>query len=114
MTDAVKFVAACEALAEVFERAGRIDLATLCDRAAYWLEGGPRVEALTLEQVISACHETLMTESYAADAIAMHARQNVRRIERAIERALADSKPERSIELAARLQAVAILTEKLF
>jgi len=114
MSSAIEFVAACEALAESFEQAGRVDLATLCDRAAYWLEGGPRVECLSIEQVVSACHETLMTESHTTDTIMQDVDRNIQRLQQTLATAAQDPKPERLIGLAARLQAVAILTEKLF
>lgn len=111
----VRFVAACEALAESFEKVGRIDLATLCDKAAFWLEGGPRIDHLSLDEVVTACREAIVTEETAdeetlrqqlTDTIV----NNLRRIEAQLQRTqIADP-----IELAARLRAVAILTEKLF
>ena len=113
---AVRFVAACEALAESFEQAGRLDLATLCDQAAFWLEGGPRIDHLSLDDVVTACREAIVTEQEMTDDDTVRQRltgtivHNLRRIEAQLQRTqIADP-----IELAARLRAVAILTEKLF
>ena len=112
---AVRFVAACEALAESFEQAGRLDLATLCDEAAFWLEGGPRIDHLSLDEVVTACREAIVTEQSADDEtigrqLTETIANNLRRIEAQLQRTqIADP-----IELAARLRAVAILTEKLF
>lgn len=112
---AVRFVAACETLAEKFEQAGRLDLATLCDKAAFWLEGGPRIDHLSLDEVVMACREALMTEQMVQSdedccqrvrgTIAASLRQIEARVQRT---SMADR-----IELAARLRAVAILAEKL-
>jgi len=113
---AVQFVAACEMLAEQFEQAGRLDLATFCDKAAFWLEGGPRIDHLSLDEVVTACRESVVTErptceddqQYCQDittAIALSLRQIQARVQRT---SIADR-----IELAARLRAVAILTQKL-
>lgn len=112
---AVRFVAACEALAERFEQVGRLDLATLCDKAAFWLEGGPRIDHLSLEEVVTACREAVITQETAdedelrrqlTDAV----RQNLRRIEAQV----TGSSLQDAIELTARLRALAILTDKLF
>jgi len=112
---AVRFVAACETLAEQFEQAGRLDLATLCDKAAFWLEGGPRIDHLSLEEVVTACREALVTEppvqsdqQYCrelAGTIVASLRQVEARVQRT---SIADR-----IDLAARLRAIAILTQKL-
>lgn len=111
----VRFVAACESLAEQFEQAGRVDLATLCDKAAFWLEGGPRIDHLSLDEVVTACREALVTEPphqddrqyrrELTDAIVTSLRQVEARVKRT---SIADR-----IDLAARLRAVAILTQKL-
>lgn len=113
---AVRFIAACEALAESFEQAGRIDLATLCDKAAYWLEGGPRIDHLSLEEVVTACREAIVTERQALDdapfcqELADRIDQNMRSISARVRNGPVSDR----IELAARLRAVAVLTEKLF
>lgn len=113
---AVRFVAACEALAESFEQAGRLDLATLCDKASFWLEGGPRIDHLSLDEVVTACRESLCTERQTLDGeqyrrhVTDTVAANLRRIEALLQRSPIDEQ----IELAARLRAVAILTDKLF
>jgi hypothetical protein len=105
----VRLVAACETLAEQFEQAGRLDLATLCDRAAFWLEGGPRIDHMSLEQVVDACREAIVTEQPEPARLTDQIRQNLARIS-----ALAGRSDTAAIETAARLRAVAVLTEKLF
>jgi len=112
----VRFIAACEALAEAFERAGRIDLATLCDKAAYWLEGGPRIDHLSLDEVVTACREAIITEQQSladapfCQALADRIDQNLRSIAARVRKGPVSDR----IEMAARLRAVAVLTEKLF
>jgi hypothetical protein len=113
---AVRFIAACEALAESFEQAGRIDLATLCDKAAYWLEGGPRIDHLSLDEVVTACREAIVTEQQSMDdarfchTLADRIDQSLRSIAARVRNGHASDR----IELAARLRAVQVLTEKLF
>ena len=112
----VRFIAACESLAEAFEQAGRIDLATLCDKAAYWLEGGPRIDHLSLDEVVTACREAIVTEQQSSDdarfcqVLADGIDQNLRSIASQVRSGRSSDR----IELAARLRAVRILTEKLF
>lgn len=112
----VKFIAACESLAESFEQAGRLDLATLCDKAAYWLEGGPRIDHLSLEEIVTACHEAIVIEQQSMDdakfcqALTTGIDQNLRSIASQVRNGRSSDR----IELAARLRAVRILTEKLF
>jgi hypothetical protein len=112
---AVRFVAACEALAEAFEQAGRLDLATLCDKAAFWLEGGPRIDHLSLDEIVTACRESIVTQQSDRDdgfrrEVVDATISNLRRIEQQLHR----SSVQDTIELAARVRAVAILTDKLF
>jgi hypothetical protein len=110
----LRYVAACEALAEAFENQGRLDLAALCDKAAFWLEGGPRIEHLSLEDVVQACREAICLdpEAQAASYATQLQRQVRANLSRIAERIGKDS-IAKTIEAAARARAVAILTEKL-
>lgn len=112
---AIRFVAACETLAEQFEQAGHIDLATLCDKAAFWLEGGPRIDHLSLDEVVTACHEALVTErtAFTAEQYCRHLSDTIATALRQVEARVQRTSITDQIELAARLRAVAVLTTKL-
>jgi len=113
-----KFAEGVEALAESFERAGRVDLSALCDRAAYWLRGGNGLDLISLSEVVESCRATLhdalgqgSTEEFIARTT-MEITANLRSIESDV--VTASTKSEDLIDQAARLQAVAILTSEIF
>lgn len=111
-----QLVAAIETLAESFERAGRPDLATRCDQAGFWLEGGPGIQDIPVAKVVVACRETLVTERQGLGqaewtaALLGRIADNLNRIETRV----SGASDADEIELAARLEAVALLTERLF
>lgn len=115
-----EFVEACEALATAFESKGRPDLAALCDRAGYWLNGGSGVDLISLGEIVASCHETLNealksredTERFIEGTV-QEISDNIRSIERLVT-ASTKSKPDNLIATAAKLQAVAILTKEVF
>lgn len=115
---AASFVQACEALAEVFEGEGRADLAALCDKAGYWLNGGTGVDVMSVSELVESCQETLK-ESLAADDIeafvansAQEIAYNLQSIEADV--VTASHSDDDLLERAAKLQTVAILTSYLF
>ena len=118
MTRGAKFAEGIEALAESFERAGRTDLAALCDRAAYWTQGGNGLGLICLAEVVESCQATLRealghgsVEEFIARTT-MEIIGNLRSIESDV--VTASTKSEDLIDQAARLQAVAILTSEIF
>lgn len=116
-----KLVEGCEALAESFEVAGRVDLASLCDRAAYWLNGGNGVDLLSIKELVGSCHDTLRevfkTNGSVEDFIVKTSDEilsNIREIEASIVVASKkETDPEVLIERAAKLQALSILASGL-
>jgi len=114
-----EFVEACEALAESFEQHGRADLAALCDRAAYWLDGGTGLDVISLAEVVTSCRETLQ-ESFGCEKaledfivrVTGEIEDNLRTIQAAV--ASANSQSDDLLDRAAKLQAVALLTSDLF
>ena len=117
-----KFVEGCEALAESFESMGRVDLASLCDRAAYWLDGGNGVDLMSIQELVGSCHDTLRetfkTNGSMEDFIAKTSdeiRSNIKEIEAAVVVASKnETNPEVLIDRAAKLQALSILASGLF
>ncbi len=93
-------VQGCEALAESLERSGRLDLASLCDRAAFWLDGS--LDRVAVGAVVRSCHETLAAAN--PEALADQIVDAVKAIEQAI----------RGAEDTAKLQAVALIVDELF
>jgi hypothetical protein len=114
-----RFVEQIEALAEAFEQAGRTDLSALCDRAAYWLDGGNGLDVISLSEVVGSCRSTLeeafknqgSLEEFTNRTVA-EILGNLQSIETEVV-AMSDSNEE-LIDKAAKLQAVAILTSELF
>jgi len=116
-----KFAEGCDALAEAFEAAGKTELSALCDRAAYWLRGGTGIDLISVQEVVDTCRQTL-SEALDADALdrflartAAEVIVNVQEIQKTV--ALATAKSGRQgdlIDTAAKVQALAILTNCLF
>lgn len=121
MTPQSQFVEACEALAQSFEDAGRSDIAALCDRAAYWLDGGNGLDALTLKELMSSCQDTLkeaLKTTASAEAFIDRTTQeiadNLQMIEHTVTASAATGNTDDLLDRAAKLQAIAILTSNLF
>lgn len=122
MRPKVEFVEGCEALAQGFEEAGRPDLAAMCDRAAYWLNGGDGVDLISVGEVVASCHTTLQ-EAFEIEASAslegFMARtteeiiDNLRSIEAEVVASTNRAAPEDLVARAAKLQAVSILVSGL-
>lgn len=114
-----EFVEGCEALAQAFEDAARPDLAAMCDRAAYWLNGGDGIALTSVGEVVASCRDTLK-EAFDSKAslegfmarTADEIVDNLRMIEAEV--VTASSNSEDLIEKAAKLQAIAILTSDIF
>ena len=117
-----KFVEGCEALAHQLESATRVDLAALCDRAAYWLDGGAGVEDMSINEIIESCRDTLtkvMLQEKSLDGFVARTTgeilSNIQEIESAVVTASKqETTPDRIFDRAAKLQALSILSAGLF
>lgn len=115
-----RFVEACEALAEAFEGVGRPDLASLCDRASYWLNGGVGIDLISLGEIVDSCRSTLGEAFDSKQSLEEFVARTTNEIvaslkdmERVVV-AASETSQEELIDKAAKLQAVAILTSGLF
>jgi len=95
-----KHVVACEAIAESLEQAGRLDLAALCDRAAFWLDGS--LDRVTLGELVQHCKDS---------AAALSAEQLAQQI---VDVVFAIAQDAQDTEDVARLQAIALIANDLF
>ena len=111
------FVEGCEVLAEELEKAGRPELAALCDKAAYWLEGGDGLDLISLSELVEGCRDTLKQAVASESARGFADRTleeivgNLRSVEESARRLATEDGD--LIEMAARLQAVAVLTSHI-
>ncbi len=115
-----EFVEACEALAQGFENAGRTDLSALCDRAAYWLDGGDGVTTIPIAEVISSCQGTLnevLATTEDAEGFIVRATEeiktNLRSIKADVIATATAADRDALVERAAKMQAIAILTSEI-
>lgn len=120
MRPKIEFVESCEALAQGFEEEGRPDLAAMCDRAAYWLNGGDGVDLISVGEVVASCRGTLQeafeTEASLEGFMARTTEEivdNLRSIEAEVIASANQADPEELVAKAAKLQAVSILVSGL-
>jgi len=116
------FVESCEALAQNFEASGRVDLAALCDRAAYWLNGGNGIELVALQEIVSSCRDTLQqafTSEGSVKSFIINTTDEILSSLRDIETDVTvaskqETNPEVLMDRAAKLQALSIIASGLF
>lgn len=112
----------CEALAQNFEASGRVDLAALCDRAAYWLNGGNGIELVALQEIVSSCRDTLQqafTSEGSVKSFIINTTDEILSSLRDIETDVTvaskqETNPEVLMDRAAKLQALSIIASGLF
>jgi hypothetical protein len=120
MKTETRFVEACEALAEACEAVGRPDLAALCDRSGYWLNGGAGIDLISLKEIVDSCRMTLTAAFDSGQSLEEFVSRttdeimaSMRGVGEAVV-AASETGQDALIDKAAKLQAVAILTAGLF